>query len=469
MNTEGEFRFTNGTAIDIDLSKDRINSVLMHEFTHSQTYGSTTYGQIILMLEKNELFHEKSKLFKQILFDYMNRMQERLAVNIEVMAECVKEGFSAYTTAIENLERRNRNYYNYFRKLCCINGKIKNSQDAEQLSAILIRIAILALNVNPELIPFDKINNPKALKTYFDDPNNGPLISPNKRFDILVNVFFRNNENNNDLESVLCGSIELERMNDYEYIHSVAYQRVLCVINDSPIFDRLAKRLESIGVLQFNIEDGKSLTVKPTKLNENNKIYFCQVEDKKKFYEIMSEQRVKEVFVQHILGGFEEFHIISINGHKSDKKIIWGLILFDDTQFYNMISELSCNIVFNKTKLMGKDGKSIRKMVRKLPIYIYMDTPIVSALPFIESFFFNGYYGFIDLKAYSIFVAYKRSVIFIADIIVEAKEAINNYLGENMKYIDNLDEKCEVAEICRIDDECAQFELTRVEDLKLYD
>lgn len=467
MNTEGEFRFTNGAAIDIDLSKDRINSVLMHEFTHSQTYSSTTYGQIILMLEKNELFHEKSKLFKEILFEYMNRMQERIAVNIEVMTECVKEGFSAYTTAIEKLERRNRKYYNYFRKLCCINGKVKNPQDAEQLSDILIKIATLALNVNPELIPFDKINDPKALKTYFDDPNNGAMISPNKRFDILVNVIFRNNDNNNDIENVLCGSIEPERMYDYEYIHSVAYQRVLFVIKDSPIFDRLAKRLESIGVLQFDIEDGKSLTVKPTRLNENNNIYFCKVKDRKKFNEIISELKVKEVFVQHMLGGFEEFRVISVNGYKCDKKIIWGLILFDDTQFYNMISELPCNIVFNKTKLMGKDGKSIRKMVRKLPIYVYMDTPILSALPFIRSFFFSGYYGFIDLKNHSIFVAYKRSIIFIADIIFEAKRAINTYLGENIEYIDNLNEKCDVAEVCRIDDECAEFELTRVEDLKI--
>lgn len=324
MNTEGEFRYTNGSAIDTDLSKDRINAVLMHEFAHSQTYCSTTYGQMILMLEKNELFHEKSKLFKEILFDYMNRMQERLAVNIEVMTECVNEGFSAYTAAIEKLERRNRKYYNYFRKLCCINGKVKNPQDAEQLSGVLIGIATVALNVDPELIPFDKMNDPKALKTYFDDPDNGALISPNKRFDILVNVLFRNNDNNNDLESVLCGSIEPGRMYDYEYIHAAAYQRVLCVINDSPIFDRLAKRLESIGVLRFDINDGECLTVKPTKLNENNNIYFCRVKDGKEFQEILSKQGVKEVFVQHALGGFEEFRIISMNGYEGDKKIIWG-------------------------------------------------------------------------------------------------------------------------------------------------
>ena len=157
MHTEGEFRYTNGTAVDIELDKDRIISVLNHEYVHSQLFASTTYGQMVLMLEKNELLHEKSKSFKEVLFAYMNRMQERIAVNVEIMQECIEKGIPAYEQAIEKLKRRNRNYYNYFRKLCCVNGKINSRQDAEQLIKILNGFAIVALNVNLELIPFDKI------------------------------------------------------------------------------------------------------------------------------------------------------------------------------------------------------------------------------------------------------------------------------------------------------------------------
>lgn len=458
MHTEGEFRYTNGTAVDIELDKDRIISVLNHEYVHSQLFASTTYGQMVLMLEKNELLHEKSKSFKEVLFAYMNRMQERIAVNVEIMQECIEKGIPAYEQAIEKLKRRNRNYYNYFRKLCCVNGKINSRQDAEQLIKILNGFAIVALNVNLELIPFDKINNEKELKTFFNNPNNGELISPNKRFDILINVFFRNNDNNSNIERVIEGSIEFEKMYDYEYIHKIAYKRVLDVIGDSPIVDRLAKRLETIGGLQFTFDGGEFLTAKPTKINENNNVKYCSVESKERFNEIINEQKVTEVFVQHSIGGFEEFHLINIYEYNAGEKLIWGLLLLDDDPFFDLISKVPCNIVFNKTKLIEKEGKSVRKMVKKLPIYIYMDTPILNAIPFIATFFNKGYYGFINMKTYSIFVAYKRSFIFIAEIVDGAKEVIDKlFMKKNIEYVDDLSKICDISEICRIDEKWAQL------------
>lgn len=468
MNIEGEFRFTNGAAIDTGLSEDRIASVINHEYAHNQLYSSTTYGQVILMLEKNEIIHEKSKLFKSVLFQYMNRMQERTAVNIEVIRECLKNGLTGYEAAIEKLKERNRNYYNYFRKLCCLNGKVNSQQDAEQIINILMRTATIALNVNPELIPFDKISNSKDLKAYFDNPDHGALISPNKRFDILINFFFRNNDNNNDIESVIRGSIDIEKMFDYQYIHSVALKSMRYVIRDSHIFERLEKRLETVGVLQFVLDGGEYLSIKPAKLNENNTVNLCPINSKEEFYEKVVELETKEVFVQHNMGGFEDIHIITIYSYEDDKKTVFALTLSGDNQLFKILTKLPCNIVFNKTKLIDREGKSIRKMLRKLPVYMYMDTPILPALPFIESFFCKGKYGFIELNSYSIFVAYKRSFLFFADIVDEAKEAINHYLAnKNIEYVEDLNDICDVSEICRIDEECAQFELSKPEDLKL--
>lgn len=93
----------------------------------------------------------------------MNRMQERTAVNIEVIRECLKNGPTGYEAAIEKLKERNRNYYNYFRKLCCINGKVNSQQDAEQIISILMRTATIALNVNPELIINEKMEVLRSL------------------------------------------------------------------------------------------------------------------------------------------------------------------------------------------------------------------------------------------------------------------------------------------------------------------
>ena len=51
MGDEGQFRFTNGIAIDEKLNKERILDVVNHEFTHSLLYFTTTYGQFMMMLE----------------------------------------------------------------------------------------------------------------------------------------------------------------------------------------------------------------------------------------------------------------------------------------------------------------------------------------------------------------------------------------------------------------------------------
>ena len=100
VGDEGQFRFTNGTAVEKDLGSDRKNAVVNHEFVHSQLYSMTTYGQIVLMLEKNSWLHNRSKEFLEVLFKYIRRMQERPAVNVEIIYECIDNGLKAYNDAI---------------------------------------------------------------------------------------------------------------------------------------------------------------------------------------------------------------------------------------------------------------------------------------------------------------------------------------------------------------------------------
>ena len=64
IGDEGQFRFTNGTAIDSGLNKDRILDVINHEFTHSLLYSTTSYGQFVMMLEKNGILDDRSNVIK---------------------------------------------------------------------------------------------------------------------------------------------------------------------------------------------------------------------------------------------------------------------------------------------------------------------------------------------------------------------------------------------------------------------
>lgn len=469
MNDEGQFRFTNGSVINNDLALHRINAVVNHEFTHSQLYSMTTYGQMVLMLEKNSWLHDKSKEFQDVLFDYMNRMQERVAVNVEIMYECMKNGFDAYSDAIESLKNRNRSYYNYFRKLCCINGKVNSVEEAEQFAIIIIGIATVALNVDPELIPLDTINDAKSLKKYFDAPENCSFISPNKRFDILVNILFRKNDNNNNIDSVIKGSINLEKMNDYDYIHQLSFQKISNMLRNTQIASRLIARIETIGVMKINNQGGTEyLTVIPKKISIKEELIIKPINNKEELYEHLKNQEYKELFVSHSLGGFEDFRLISVYGKKAGKNIVYALLLFDEDEFYSIISNTSCRFIFYKTKLMSNEGKSIRKMVKELPIYIFEDTPIVTNIQFIETFFLNGKFGFIQRDNYYIFVVSKKSITLIANIIGEAKDVLISELCENnLSYIENVGEICNINEVIRIDRTCNEYEIFELENVTI--
>lgn len=469
MSDEGQFRFTNGAVIERNLEFDRKNAVVNHEFIHSQLYSMTIYGQIVLMLDKNAWLHNKSKEFQEVLFTYIKRMQERTAVNVEIMYECVDNGIEAYIGAIEKLKCRNRSYYNYFRKLCCMNGKITSEDDAEMMQNILMNIACIALNVDPELIPLDKINDAKSLKAYFDSPKNNSLISPNKRFDILINYLFRENGNNNDIESVIKGSIDFEKMSDYDYIHELAFQKVSKFLRDSPISSRLIARISTVGVMRIKMEEGgKYLVAKPAQINVNKEMFIKPVRDKAELFELLNEQSHRELFVLHSIGGFEEIHVICVYGRNGRKKMIYPFFITNENDFYNIISNISCKFIFYKTKFMNKEAKSIRKMVRELPIYIFEDAPIIGTIQFIESFFFGGKFGFIKYDNYYIFVVSKKSIILFVNILKEAKEILlKEFCANNLHYTENTDEICNTDEVLRLDKICNEYEVNQLKDAKL--
>lgn len=470
MADEGQFRYTNGTVIDGNLSSSRVDSVINHEFVHSQLYSMTTYGQMMMMLEKNSWLHEKSKEFLDVLFSFMNRMSERTAVNAEFMKEYIDNGMESYQKALEELREKNTLYYNYFRKLCCINGKINCTDDAKKLLDILLGIAKLALNVNLEYIPLEKIENSRMLKKYFSDSCNGPCISPNKRFDILVNVLFRNNSNNNDIKSVIEGSIPLERIDDVEYIHQIAYKKVSKMLNDSNMASRLIKRIESVGAKYFTPMDGiECLSAKPALINVKKELLVKPVKSIEEFIKLYETEKVKELFVAHCVGGFEEVHVISIYGKKDTKNIMYSLYLVGEKDFFNLLSNMECNFVFYKTKLIGNIGKEMRKMVRRLPIYIFEDSPIIASLDFIKIFFYKGKFGFIENERHSILVVTKKSFVLSANVVANAVEPLVKELSENgLIFEADISKLGNVEEIIRINNTCNEYEVNLVDDAELY-
>lgn len=467
MNDEGQYRYTNGSLINSDIHSDRTVAVANHEMIHNQLYAKTTYGQMILMLEKNSLFDKKSKEFQEILFDFVNRMQERTTVNIENMQVYASEGMEKYYETINELKNKNTAYYNYFRKLCCINGKIKTKYDAESCIKLLYGIAIIALNVNLELIPLDKFSDSESLKKYINNPKYNSLVSPNKRFDILINILFRNNDNNSDIESVIKGGIDIDKINDYSYIHEMAFKNVSKMLSKSQMSERLIERLKTVGIREIAMKAGyEYLAIKPAKINERKVFSIKSVKSEEDLLYLLNAQADKILFVQNSLGGFEDIFVISCYVKDLGKYIRYNYFTRNKESFFRILSKFECKFIFYKTKLIKNYGKSIRKMVKKLPVYLYEESPVLYTVSFIKEFYYGAKFTFIHNKNHIIFIVGKRSMVLYADIIGEAKDVLKKELCDSgLEYVMDGNEIFDINEVIKLDDICNDFSVINIDEV----
>lgn len=438
MHTEGEFNYTNGGLINSRLDMNRIASVSRHEAQHAELYSITTFGQLILMLEKNSLFHEKSNWMYKELFNYVNRMQERIAVNIEQMDKLCSEGKSQYEKSIKDLKNRNRTYYNYFRKMCCINGKVQDVDDAQIAIQLFRAIGHIALNVQIDEIPLEKMTSEKEIKDFFSNQENAIKYSPNKRFDIIVNKLFRNNENDDFLNEVMAATIDLEKEDNISCVHNICVKKVKKILSDSIMYERLIKRIETVGTIQLDLpcKNPEYLMNLPLDL-DNQKSINIKILDICAFNALINTTEYKNIpiFLPHELGGFEDFHFIEAFNKDSDTTYI--TCIFNEELFIRMISNIKQYLVFVQTKLFRKLKSTIRGIAQQLPIYIIIENNIYSSIEFISKNFKRGNYFFIDKKGYVLVVIWRKSYIFLGYIIELAKPDLKTVLKKyEIEYIE---------------------------------
>lgn len=457
MGTEGAFEYTHGAAINVDLNPDRIRDVIKHELTHVNLYTLTTYGQFVLMMEKNAFLFEQAKMLKECMFDHMNRMQEMSAVNVELLNVLCEDGIVNYKAAINNLKNRNNTYYSYFRKLCCINGKVTDEKAADETIQIIVRIALVALNIDLSQIPFEQFKSSKDYQRFISKEDNANKFVPNRRFETLVNVFFRNNQNDNDLLSVISGTVPDTVFDDVSAIHDIAYQSASRVYEKSAIKERLLERIGTIGTMAHQAEDAV-LDIRPVPLDENNQLILNNVSSREEFLQLAKDDDVTEIIVSHSMGGFEDIHFVMINRVEGGQKHIYSYAVCNDEDVFGILSEVNTHVIFDKLKFLNKNGNSIRKMVHLLPIYVYVNVSILGLFDNIEEYFFKGKYGFFEKENHKVLVVCKKSQILIADVVSEAVEVIEKKWKGKLDYVSDLTVICNIDEVKRIDDSCHRFE-----------
>ena len=465
---EGEFRYSYGAAVDVELEEERVGEVIEHELIHGILYGSTTYGQLTMMLDKNKLWYSPAEEMLNGMFMFMNRMQERTAINAEVIKAFIQDGIDAYQEAISRLQCRNKTYYNHFRKLCCINGKVNSKENAMEISNMIIELARIALNVDLDGIPFERMKTKTSIVSFFQRDENARKYSPNRRFDILVNTLFRKkNNNNNDIDSVILGSIPLEEMGDNNFIRDRVLKKTRSIFSDSPLCNRLMERCASVTSMVVSEEYNKYLGTRPVKLSTNNPMLQFVIKTEDEFWKFFEKFKCTEVYVLHRLGGFEDFpYALSLKVDNINRKEIYTFWVGDENKFYKFINKIKCNIIFDKLKLLCSSGKIIKKMISKLPIFIYCDVAIGGLMQQIKHFFVGGKYGYVECENYLLIVISKKSFIFLAHIIKDAIQFIDNLLLEyKIMKCDDVNEFCDYKEVMRIDELCDYFEPVDFNDI----
>lgn len=427
MGTEGEFNYTNGALIESSIIEERKDAVCRHEEEHGILYTTTTFGQLILMLEKNALFHNKSNWLYKELFGYMNRMQERIAVNIENLSIYEKEGIDAYREALENLKERNKTYYNYFRKLCCINGRVTSEEDAKKTAEILRTMGRMALNVRVDDIPFENFEDAKDLQRFLGNENNAAKYIPNVRFDILVNLLFRNSGTDQEIHKVYSGTIDEDCFENIEAIHFIAEEKVRKILRGYPLYERLVRRITTVGMMksEFESENSHYLNIMPMNLETNDEldiVYLEREEFKKRVKEKKYENEM--ITLQHSLGGFEDIHFITF--FDIEEKRNYATAIFDEDTYENMISDFTQHLVFLQTKQFRKMKSKIKGLARKLPIYICLENPISYGMDFISHNFKKGNYTYFKQDNYDVLVIWRRHFVFIVYIVELAQKEIDD-------------------------------------------
>ena len=454
METEGYFGFTNGTFIEHNLSEARKESVIDHETVHHILYTETTVGQFVLMMEKNELLFPQAKALKEAIFSHMNRLQERTAVSVETLKIYEKKGYEEYKKAKEDLFAKNRTYYNYLKKMCCINERANTQDEAEEYSQIIIAIAKAALNINLFRIPFEDFETRKDYEKFISIGNNNTCYVPNRRFEIMVNCLFRENDNDNDLESVTRGSIRSELMNDYDYIHNMAIEKAKMVYKKSFMCDSLIKRIETVCAEKYGINDMKYLGALPRDINIKKEYMVFVVASAEKFMNIIKCKEISDVTIMN-MRGFEDFYIACIDYSEKNERIKTCICFEHENEFLKFINQLECNIIFDKLRIISKLGNSVKKHVHVLPVYVYIDVPVMGLLNKIEKLYYGAKYSFIEKNGYIVWVICKKSQIFMANVIFNAKDYIKTRF-EHLEYVENLSEIVNFEELIRIHDYCVE-------------
>lgn len=422
---QGQYRFSNDTLINVNNSKEEMNHIIKHEFVHRLLTGSSSYGLLMIMMEKASLVDDSKKWIFEGLLDRTLRMQEQIATFIEYIEVLKYSGQEVFYKKILDLKRYNKKYYNYFNEInkYFINETMSD-EEIDNITQLIIHLGILSLNIELKNIPFKKWEHFKDIQRFYTDKDNLLKYSPNKRFEVLLKFFL------GEKEKHAVDAIYIME-NSYEYnldIVKYVIPSICDIYSDSSGLENIIQRVskfETVTLDEGDIGDLALYNAFPSfsKNIQAFEVNYDTVEG------IIKRLNINDsiLYFNHILGGLEGLsYLMYISINKND----CYLGEYDDYNIQNIIERVNNPIVFGQSKLYMSIKKDILEHSPEKKIYIYMENAIASSWNIISNEFSDSKYILIPQENYDIIAIRNANHILIQIVIKGIKKELEEKLAE---------------------------------------
>lgn len=229
----------------------------------------------------------------------------------------------------------------------CIVQLIEKQDDVEDIIRLMIAIGHIALDIDLANIPFEDMKSEKDVQRFFSNEENLLKYSPNKRFNVLVSVLFRQKKDVKMLEFVEKGSLENVEWELEKSVNS-AKKAVERIFQNDWRWERIHQRISTIGEneIAYQYGENSAMMVLPIDLNKTEYDYNHKYLKLGDFLSTLTQEQYANTIVrlEHHVGGFEEVKFLSLCDYKN--KIVYVTFVTDEDLYLNVVSHISQTIVF---------------------------------------------------------------------------------------------------------------------------
>ncbi|PFT99983.1 hypothetical protein [Bacillus thuringiensis] len=423
---EGHYAFSNDTHINAAGELKNQKQLARHEFVHKKTVAASTYGTLLIMMEKASLIdNSKMWLFNELL-DMFNKMQEQTATFIEYFGIIQEEGIEEFYRKVEELKNTNKAYYKHFSFIYDYIKKEDFSDEklVKEIINAIIAISIVSSNVEIDKLPFDEWREKKDIQRFFSKNENVLKFNPNKRFESLIKGNFGGSSKYENQVKIISENTYLER--DIINVGINAINEIYC---DSKGLNIIHERIAKFQLQTYDYEDINllgELTVYPLLYNTDWKI-IQEVTGLNGILNKLKEDSNSILYFNHLLGGLEKIPLLSCFSVK-DSELKVTSSLYSLEEIASIIKKVDNPIVFAQGKIYTRYKGVLHQQLKDKHMYVFMESSLYSSYKFISSEFSSSKYMQISQEGYDIIVIRKQNITLLQLVVKglgkEVKDAL---------------------------------------------